>query len=76
MLLANNNITLTPMPEKTKIPVHAQTRSKIQVKPELSDFARSHVENWTPPVPIKTEVEALQSLKVSVCAHFYKQLDR
>ena len=30
-----------------------------------SDFARSQVANWTPPVPVTSEVEALRSSKVS-----------
>lgn len=31
--------------------------------PALCDFARSHVANWSPPVPVTSESEALRSLK-------------
>lgn len=39
--------------------------SQLRVDPSASDYARSHTENWVPPIPISSEQEALQSLKVS-----------
>lgn len=39
-----------------------RTEPKITL-PASSDFARSHVANWSPPVPVTLESEALRSLK-------------
>ncbi|KAI4931770.1 hypothetical protein J4E85_004367 [Alternaria conjuncta] len=63
-----DNITLeTPEPKKRRQSTQsAQPRRRSEPKitlPALSDFARSHVANWSPPVPVTPESEALRSLK-------------
>jgi DNA (cytosine-5)-methyltransferase 1 len=45
-------------------------RSQPTMRPSAtSDFARSHVANWSPPVPITPELEALRELKTEWKRH-------
>ncbi|KAL1794083.1 hypothetical protein ACET3X_007504 [Alternaria dauci] len=44
---------------------HTRTRSQPTISlSATSDFARSHVANWSPPVPVTPESEALRNLKI------------
>ncbi|KAH6839848.1 S-adenosyl-L-methionine-dependent methyltransferase [Alternaria alternata] len=53
-----------PQSEKTT------RRSQPTMRPSAtSDFARSHVANWSPPVPITPELEALRELKTEWKRH-------
>lgn len=38
--------------------------TRLQVIPSRTDFARSHAANWSPPVPVTSELEAIRRLKV------------
>ncbi|KAI4638879.1 hypothetical protein J4E93_009629 [Alternaria ventricosa] len=63
-----DNITVeTPDPKKRRQSAQDSSprpRSEPKITlPALSDFARSHVANWSPPVPVTPESEALRSLK-------------
>ncbi|KAH6851486.1 hypothetical protein BKA58DRAFT_395043 [Alternaria rosae] len=64
----DDNITLeTPNSKRRRQSTQStgpRRRSEPKITlPALSDFARSHVANWTPPVPVTPESEALRSLK-------------
>jgi hypothetical protein len=47
------------------------TMGKPQISPAPNDFARSHTANWTPPVPVAPEADALRSVKVRIPSFRY-----
>jgi hypothetical protein len=42
------------------------TMGQPQISPAPNDFARSQTANWTPPIPVAPEADALRSLKVRI----------
>jgi DNA (cytosine-5)-methyltransferase 1 len=63
------NITAVTPDSKKRPPSVQGTSSRRRSEPTITlpatcDFARSHVANWTPPVPVTSESEALQKLKI------------
>jgi DNA (cytosine-5)-methyltransferase 1 len=61
----DSDVVVRPKRAAPKVKIESTTTlSKPQISPAPSDFARSHTANWTPPVPVVNEADALRSLKV------------